>query len=230
MKLRTALPVLVALAIAIMIFTPRDILAAELAGLHATCLDSPLQGCSVLDSGYLKVADGRRIAFQTQAGFTPDEGVLEGIVLYEETGDGTWSPLLSAFDGYGFAVRLIQHDQTMLHISGYSGGSGAYNRDRLLVWGDLGHAVYREGWIAIDLDTWLDRIGVMLPDGLEIWKGVDYDFDDWFYGDLNVRTPLWAPGDGNCCPSGGWATIHFAIDNEALVVTSLDYHPPGKAK
>ena len=78
--------------------------------------------------------------------------------------------------------------------------------------------------------TWNETVGPLLPPDLQIWQGVDFDFDDWFYDQLEARTPLWREDDGNCCPSGGWAIIHFVIEDLVLVPKSVDYQPPGKTK
>ena len=230
MNLRPAFTPSAVLAVAVLQFLPADVRAASLPELDGTCLETRLQGCTVLTSGYIALEQGQRIAFQTQAGFTDADGVKGGVVLFEETPNG-WSAFASAFDGYRYDVpRVVEHDDTLLHVAGYTGGSGAYNADLLFTWGDTGAAHYSEGWIPIEMEGWLSSIGALLPEGLEIWQGVDYDFDDWFYGELNARTPLWRGDDGNCCPSGGWATIHFAIQNNALVATAIDYQPPAKAK
>ena len=230
MKLRPAIIVLAVLAMGVLLFLPADARAASLPGLDDTCQQTQLKGCSVLASGYIAAEGGPRIAFQTQAGFTDEDGVKGGVVLFKENEKG-WSFLASAFDGYRYDVpRLVAHEDILLHVPGYTGGTGAYNADLLFFWGDTGAAAYREDWNRVDLDHWRSRIGELLPAGLEIWKGVDYDFDDWFYGELNARTPLWRADDGNCCPSGGWATIHFTIEDQTLVPTGVDYQPPPKSK
>lgn len=230
MTLRAFLPLLGTAGLALFVFLPADVFAASLPGLDDTCLESPLQGCTVLTSGYVALEQGPRIAFQTQSGFTDADGIKGGITLFEEGAAG-WTLFASAFDGYRYDVpRVIEHDQTLLHVAGYSGGTGAYNTDLLFAWGDTGAARLVNGWRPVDMENWLLTINTMLPAGLEIWKGVDYDFDDWFYGELNARTPLWREDDGNCCPSGGWATIHLAIENNALVAKRVDYLPPPKAK
>lgn len=89
---------------------------------------------------------------------------------------------------------MIAHNTIMLHVPGYAGGTRTYNADLLFLWRDTDAAVYRE--------RWRTEIGQMLPDGLEIRHGVDYDFDDWFPNMLDARTPLWRAREGNCCPSG----------------------------
>ena len=230
MKLRPVLTILAILGMAVLLFLPADVTAAPLPGLDDTCLETELKGCHVLSSGYVALEQGQRVAFQTQAGFTDADGVKGGVVLFEETPDG-WTLFASAFDAYRYDLpRVVEHDETVLHVAGYTGGTGAYNADLLFIWGDTGAAHYLKAWNPIEMNIWLAGIGALLPDGLEIWKGVDYDFDDWFHGQFNARTPLWRADDGNCCPSGGWATIHFAIEGTTLVATAVDYQPPVKAK
>lgn len=230
MKLRPVLTILAVAGMAVLLFLPADVRAASLPGLDDTCLHTELKDCSVLNSGYLADDQGPRLAFQTQAGFTDADGVKGGVVLFEETPDG-WSLFASAFEAYRYdAPRLVAHDMILLHVPGQTGGTGAYNADLLFIWGDLGHAVYRDGWRPVETHTWFAGLGTMLPPGLAIWQGVDYDFDDWFYNRLDARTPLWRSEDGNCCPSGGWATIGLAIRDDALVATGVDYQPPGKSK
>jgi len=230
MKLRAALTILAVAAMGVLLFLPKDVAAASLPGLDDTCLETPIKGCTVLSSGYIATEQGQRIAFQTQAGFTDEDGVKGGVVLFAEKPEG-WALFATAFDAYRYDTpRLVEHDEIMLHVPGYTGGTGAHNADLLFVWGDTSAAHHFENWRAIDLDSWPAFVGELLPQGLEIWKGVDYDFGDWFYGELNARTPLWRSDDGNCCPSGGWATIHFAIDNSTLVATSVDYLPPAQTR
>lgn len=224
MKLRPALTILAVAAMGVLLFLPRDVAAASLPGLDDTCLETKLKGCAVTASGYLSAGSDLRVAYQVQDGFTEEDGVLGGIVLFVEKPEG-WTLFASAFEGYYEPPRLVSHELTLLHVPGYTGGTGAYNVDLLYLWDDG-----VTDFLPIDMSRWIPGMVDWLPDGLQIWKGVDYDFDDWFYGELNARTPLWRDDDGNCCPSGGEATIHFAIEGYGLVVTGLDYQPPAKAK
>jgi hypothetical protein len=141
-------------------------------------------------------------------------------VLFQHDGDG-WSVLDSGFDGFFELPRLNQDG--LLHVPSYSQGTGAFNTDCLYQWGD------REGWTKIEMDQWLTEIGPLLPPGLEIWKGVEYDFSHPWSG-LVARTALWRSDDGNCCPTGGSAVITLDIADERLTATSLAYTPPGKVK
>lgn len=184
------------------------------------CLETVLRDCKVLTAGFLNVDWGNdegapMLAWQTQSGFTPEDGVLGGFVLLQHV-DGNWTRLDAAADGWRFFPPRLSQDG-LLHLPGYTGGTGSYNADRLYQWNDT-------AWEPIDIKTWLKTIGERLPADREIWKGVQYDFDDpW--SRLVARTPLWRGDDGNCCPTGGHAEIRFSIDEDRLTVEKVDYVP-----
>lgn len=233
MKSRMILPALIAVGCVAVLFLPADAFAqtVDIDALDTTCIATDLKNCVVMNSGRINKDGGDdtgapMLAWQTQTGFTDTDGTLGGFVVLTHK-DGAWSVLDSGFDGYRFEPPRIGMDGALLHFPGYSGGTGAYNVDRLYLFGDTGAAVYREDWQQIDIETWRDSIGDKLPKGLEIWKGVDFDFADWFYGEMNARTPLWKPDDGNCCPTGGEAIIHFEIDEaeHILVATGVTLIP-----
>lgn len=235
MTLRAILIALAAAGMAVLLFLPADLRAAEpidLGAIGSACIESRLQDCKVLTAGYLNVAeygddDGAPlIAWQTQLGIDEYEGIMGGFVLFQHGSDG-WSLLDSGFDGFFQPPRL--NEDRVLHMPGFGPGTGAYNTDRLYQWGDLGHAVYREGWIAIEMEQWLADIAQALPGDLRIWKGVDYDFSNPWAGYV-ARTALWHENDGNCCPTGGSTVIALEIRNESLVATGQTYAPPAKAK
>ena len=172
------------------------------------CLETILSDCKVLTAGFLNVDWGEHqgaplLAWQTQAGFTPEDGVLGGFVLLRHV-DGSWARLDAGFDGWRFFPPRLS-EEGLLHVPGYTGGTGAYNVDRLYQWTEI-------AWEPIDIKTWLKTVADHLPAGGEIWKGVQYDFDDpW--SQLVARTALWRGDDGNCCPTGGRAEIVFAIED-----------------
>ncbi|UYO01188.1 MAG: hypothetical protein KIT02_08315 [Devosia sp.] len=232
MKSRSVLPLVVAVGVVTLLFLPADSFAEplDISTLDSACIATELKNCVVITSGRLNQpwgdAEGApMLAWQTQSGFTDVDGVLGGFVLLTHRQDG-WEVLDSGFDGHDFSPPMLGMDGGMLHISGYTGGTGAYNVDRLYVWEDTGAARLIEDWIPVDMGQWREAVGPMLPEGLEIWKGVDFDFSDWFYGTLDARTPLWRADDGNCCPTGGWATIRFEIDDQhRLMPVGLDYVP-----
>lgn len=193
---------------------------ADLSDLGATCLETELDDCKVLTAGYFNRANYGEgeglplIAWQTQAG-TSEYGVIGGFVLFRHDGQG-WSVLESGFDGY-FQVPTF-NDENILHIAGISQGTGAFNTDRL-------YRLEEDGatWTPINMETWLE--GVELPEDLEIWKGVNFDFSNPWSGYV-ARSGLWRPDDGNCCPSGGETVIGLEIVDNRLVGKEAEYIPP----
>jgi len=224
MKLRALTVLIVIGGMALMLFLPRPGAAQQretLQGLDFDCLQTMLRNCRVLTAGYINGAAGEdegapMLAWQTQSGFTHETGVASGFVLFRFGADG-WELLDAGFDGAGFQLPVL-NEAGLLHIPGYGGGTGAHNVDRLY---ELDGT-----WRRVDLDAWRSAIDPLLPPGLEIWKGVDYDFENPWSG-LVARTPLWRADDGNCCPSGGSAVIGFDIVDRALVITGVAYTPPG---
>ncbi|KKB86703.1 hypothetical protein VW29_01000 [Devosia limi DSM 17137] len=210
------LPLLVVATSLLLAGGPSAAAPLKLAEIATTCLASPLTDCTVQTAGFINAdyADlPSRLAWQTQAGISATDGSVGGFVLFQNI-DGEWTVLDSAFDAAVFLLPR-QANWGLLHIPGYTAGTGSFNADRLYQQGET-------GWTAIDLDSWQSAIGPLLPKGLEIWKGVAYDFTS-FYDDLNAHTALWASDDANCCPTGGDAVIHFVIEDGALVATKLDY-------
>ncbi len=188
------------------------------------CLETQLEGCRVTGAGIINhEQDGTwQLAWQLQRGFTPDEpppgeGVKGGFTLFAYDGQD-WTLLDARFDGW-YSTPLLNEDG-QLRVPGVSGGTGSYNIDRLYAWGDLGYAVYREGWPEIEMHGWLETLGDKLPPGLEIWNAVHYDFRYPGWG-LSARTPLWRPTDANCCPSGGEAIVDLAIKDGRLIATAV---------
>lgn len=186
--------------------------------IETVCLETVLQDCQVLTAGFLNVGWGDdegspMLAWQTQSGFTPEDGVLGGFALFQHV-DGIWMRLDAGFDGWRFFPPRVSQDG-LLHLPGYTGGTGSYNADRLYQWEDI-------AWKPIDIKTWLKTIAEHLPADREIWKGVQYDFDNPWSRPM-ARTSLWRGDDGNCCPTGGQAEIVFLIEEERLIVKDVIY-------
>lgn len=189
-------------------------------GIDTDCIGTMLLQCEVTSAGFVSVAGGIGIAYQLQSGHSDQYGIGAGVVLYAQK-DGEWVLLDTDFAGVAYQPpRLIEGDLPVVHVPGFMQGTGSHNADLLFI-GD-----YENGeWQRIDIDSWRDGIADLLPEGLEIWKGVDYDFGDWFYSTFNARTPLWNDSDANCCPTGGWAEIEFEITDGRLVPVKVHYRP-----
>ena len=94
MKTRLPAAVVVFLALAAPICAEEPI---SLDRIETVCLETILQNCKVLTAGFLNVDWGDDegaplLAWQTQAGFTPEDGVLGGFVLLHHV-DGNWARL-----------------------------------------------------------------------------------------------------------------------------------------
>ncbi len=189
-------------------------------GIEENCLETQLDQCTVQSYGQLGLIDGPVIAFQLQYGSSNEYGIGAGAILYSKTDTG-WDLLAADFDGATYSAPQMSDGDgfAILHVPGMTAGTGSFNADLLFT------ADYETGeWMEIDIRSWEASISDLLPPDRDIWKGVDYDFGDWFWNDFTASTPLWRPDtDANCCATGGWATIHFDIVDRALVARSVDY-------
>lgn len=209
---------------------PRNLSATEpvvLADFDTTCVETILKDCRVLSAGYLNRDTGDTIgtpflAWQTQSGFTDEDGSLGGVVLLQHL-DGGWTVFGTGFDGYRYEPPTLNQDG-LLHVEGYTAGTGAFNADLVYRLDDTGMT-----WQKIDVDSWLASINDFLPPGLGIWKGVDYDFESAWRG-YSASTSLWRSDDANCCATGGSAVIHFDLGKDSITVDTVDYTPPVKEK
>lgn len=192
------------------------------------CAETFLDGeCHLVASAKSFQEDVPAVAIQIQSGFSQEDGVGGGVVIYQDLGSG-WEKLASDFAGYTYHLpTFAQMDEGMImHIAGARPGTGSGNADIAFFapWSDAGDTP--SGWRQIDITSWKDTIGDHLPEGLEIWHGVDFDLGDWLWIDLTAKTYLWkADTDGGCCPTGGRALIHFDLKDDALVVRKVDYDP-----
>jgi len=64
--------------------------------------------------------------------------------------------------------------------------------------------------------TWREGLGARLPQGLEVWKGVNFAYEA-----LMADTALWRTSDANCCPTGGEAHLDFEIRDDRLTLTGV---------
>lgn len=193
----------------------------SLKALGDECLQSELKTCTVVAAGYVAPRDTSRLAYQIQSGVDEYDGMAGGVVVFVET-DGAWEPLASDFSGVWYQLpRLSEADQTLFHVPGVTAGTGSFNADLLFE-----YVKDSNEWRQVDIGGWLATIGDKLPKGLDIWKGVSYDFGETYWGQYVARTSLWQETDANCCPSGGSAVIHFTVEDGALKAGDVEYEEP----
>ena len=183
------------------------------------CIGDTLEDCTVSSAGFVAPRDAPRLAWQVQSGVDEYGGVAANVVVLVEE-EGAWQVLTSNSDGVWYQMpRLSEAEQTLFHVPGITAGTGAFNADLLFEYVPADRV-----WRAVDMDSW--DVADKLPEGLGIWKGVDYSFGEYGWGDMRARTALWNDMDGNCCPTGGEAVIHFTLEEGKLVAGDVDYFPP----
>lgn len=185
-----------------------------LADLSSGCIDIGLKGCVSESGGYLARRDGPTLYWQVQDGFTDEDGISSGFVLLTSRPDGrtleplAWNTAPARYE----PPRWVDagEDETILSVPGVYHGSGGHNADLLFRWNGRGALVQ------IDNLAWRAELDARLPEGLEVWQGVDF-IEDGF----SARTALWRSDDGNCCPSGGSAMLSFDIRDDRMILTDV---------
>lgn len=180
--------------------------------LPRACVDIGLDGCTTPTGGYLNIR-GQLLMWQLQDGFTPQEGKSAGYVLL--SGSDRLRAEAWGHEGVWYEAPKIVwvEDQAYIGVAGVMAGTGSYNADALYRFTPGADQPLTE----IDNETWRDTdLPALLPQGLEVWKGVSFNYDT-----LTARTALWRPSDGNCCPTGGEAGLVFEIRGDRLVLTQL---------
>lgn len=186
-----------------------------------TCVGSALKGCSSRAAGWLSSPDGDRLFWQLQDGFTDENGITGGFMLLSGGDAGPVRPRAWAFEGYRYEAPTLLMVEGALYVavSGRMQGTGNGNADALFRWSpDAAQPL-----VQVDNWSWRAHLAERLPTGLEVWKGVDYRYAD---GEVWAWTKLWQANDGNCCPSGGEATLGFEIRDDVLVLGGVNVHEP----
>lgn len=189
------------------------------ADLPDVCIGAALKGCSSRAGGWLTAPDGNRLYWQLQEGFTDENGISGGFVLLGDAGAarmGPVKPIGWAYEGYRYEtpVSLFIDGELYVAVPGRMMGTGNGNADVLFRWtpGETVELTQVDNW------SWRDSLAERLPTGLEVWKGVDYRYNDegvWAW------TLLWREGDGNCCASGGSAMLEFRIEDDRLILDAV---------
>ena len=178
------------------------------------CVDVVLKGCSVQSAGFLGMGDEGRIWWQIQDGFTDEDGVGGGVVVFEEIAGGQLKPILWTFEGSRYENPYLepQDDGGWLLIApGISRGTGSGDMTVMMT-----HRA--DGWHAVDMD-WQSRAGDKLG-GFETRHQ-----PRWLFPQLAAWSPLWREDDANCCGTAGWAAMEFGIVDDRLTLTEAEITP-----
>ena len=186
------------------------------AALGDACIEAGLMGCGTQLGGWLNAPEGAgRLYWQIQNGSTEEDGITAGVVFLAAQADGRLAPVAWTFGGVHFEPPVLIQSGDRLYVAsaGVTAGTGAFSADVLFRWTPGAARPLAQ----IDNETWRDAaLPAMLPPGLEVWKGVQFN-----YAGLIAQTSLWRAGDANCCASGGEATLDFEIEGDALKLISV---------
>ena len=184
--------------------------------LDDACVDIVLKGCSVSSGGFVQGGD-RRLWFQIQQGFTDEDGVGGGVIIFEQESGGALKPIYWTFEGARYdAPMMTPHgeDGWLLIAPGVSRGTGSGDMTVMMLWRD-------GAWRPVDVD-WRSRAGDLLG-GFEVRHQ-----PRWRFPELSAHTPLWRPEDGNCCGRGGEAGLDFEIVDEKLTLMGANIRRSGE--
>lgn len=187
----------------------------------SVCLESTLEDCTVVEAGFVTPGRAFALAYQLQSGTDEYGGIGGGAVLFAQNASG-WDLWGTDFAGASYTTpNLSEADETLFHIPGYAAGTSVANADILLQYGPDDTS-----WHRVDIDSWWEALEREMPEGLTIVKGVAYDLGKTERGKYVAQASLWTETDANCCPSGGKAEIHFAIEDHALKLVDVIFSAP----
>lgn len=178
------------------------------------CVSLGLNGCRSNHGGYLRGPSGETLYWQIQEGATDADGVSGGAVLLVRDDDAL-RPVAWTSGGFYEPPQLIETGdpaEVYIALPGYFGGTGRHNADVVFRWRPGAASPLTE----IDTRSWRAGLDARLPDGLQVWKGVQFR---WSL--LTAQTPLWMADDANCCATGGEATLTFTIREGVLRLSDV---------
>ncbi len=178
------------------------------------CVDVVLKSCSVQSAGFLGMGDAGRIWWQIQDGFTDEDGVGGGVMIFEEEAGGRLKPILWTFEGSRYENPYLEphgDGKWLLIVPGISRGTGSGDMTVMMVHRD-------GGWHAVDMD-WQSRVGDKLG-GFEIRHQ-----PRWVFPRLEAWSPLWRSDDANCCGTAGSVDMEFDVVEDRLMLANAEIRP-----
>lgn len=179
------------------------------------CIGTALNVCTAPAAGYVTVPSGERLAWQIQEGQNTYGGRRAGIVLFSVDGE-VLAPIGWSFEAALFEPPVMfEHDGAVyVAVRGWEEGTASQNADVLYRFDD-------GRWTEIELESWKTTLYDELPEGLGVWKGVNYRWEV-----MEARSPLWRDEDANCCATGGRAVMSLRIEGAAVRLADVTVLPP----
>lgn len=186
------------------------------AALAGGCIGTALLDCTAPSAGYASGPDGQRLAWQIQRGASAHAGVTAGLILFRIDGD-LLRPVGWSYEAVSFEAPTMFQRPDGLYVAaeGYRAGTGSGNADVL-------YRLDGERWVEIEVEHWTLAFDEALPEGLGVWKGVDYDWPE-----MTAASPLWRDTDANCCPTGGEVAIDLGVRGTSLRLVGVTLSPAG---
>ena len=182
--------------------------------LAGSCIGTALGNCTAPSGGYVNGPDGQRLAWQIQRGASDYSGVTAGLILFAIDGEFLrpvgWSYEAVSFDA---PVMFERPDGLYVAAEGHQAGTASANADILF-------RLDGETWTEIELESWTRAVADELPDGLGVWKGVDFTWPE-----MIATSSLWRDDDANCCPTGGQAVFDLEVSGHSLRLAGLNLEP-----
>lgn len=186
------------------------------------CVPHHLENCETTMGGYFNGPNGKRLYWQLQEGEYDDYAARAGFAFFTEA-SGVLTPVFWAHEAHDYdPPQLIwvgfPTPAPVIAIAGTMTGNGHYNADALFRWIDGPQPL-----VPIDNVSWWNDVRKRLPAGLSINKGVSFRYSP--SGWISADASLWRAEDGDCCPGGGTARLFFEIENDVLVLKTIEIKP-----
>lgn len=179
------------------------------------CIGTALTGCTAPAAGYVTAPTGERLGWQIQEGQDEYGGRRAGVILFSVDGDAL-TPVGWSFEAAMFeAPFMFEHEgSAFVAVRGWEDGTASQNADVL-------YRLDGDRWTEIELESWKTALYDELPEGLGVWKGVNYRWEA-----MEARSPLWRDEDANCCATGGRAVMALRVEGAAVRLADLTVLPP----
>ncbi|TFW11972.1 hypothetical protein EGY25_07905 [Brevundimonas intermedia] len=186
------------------------------------CIPRLLANCETFRGGYLSAPGRPRIYWQLQEGEADENAASAGFTLFVES-NTSLVPIFWAVEANHYETPTVfwpgDGADPIIAIAGIMEGNGHYNADALFRWTNGPQTL-----VPIQTGNWIGAAPAPLPDDFWIKKGLAFSYNP--SGLLKADTSLWRSEDGDCCPTGGRASLIFAVRDDALVLTDATYLPP----